>query len=278
MVNEQFTVISFYIVAHADDWQLFMQPNVYKDLVTPGSKVVFIITTAGDAGADETYWAAREEGLKSSLRFCLAPLAGLKESSGTKKFNFHTINYGLINNATCYFLRLPDGNQDGSGFQARNFHSLARLRSGAINTATALDDSAAYAGWTDLYTTLQTIISDESRGIPNVWVNYLNPDTGKNPNDHSDHIATGQAVQAMGAIPGLHHALFVGYSLSNALENLNGTDLFWKAGMFSAYEKTVFDRSGYSTLQENISTYLAWCLSSAKFTTANPTDCDTMPG
>ncbi|MEJ7679281.1 MAG: hypothetical protein WKG06_15780 [Segetibacter sp.] len=85
-------------------------------LVLPGSKVVFIITTAGDAGAGETYWLAREEGSKSSLRFCLAPLAALSESSGTKEFNQHTINYWSVNNATCYFLRLPDGNLDGNGF------------------------------------------------------------------------------------------------------------------------------------------------------------------
>src|SRR4051812_36717493 len=107
MPDEQFTEISFYVVAHADDWQLFMHPNVYNDLRAAGSKVVYIITTAGDAGGSETYWAAREEGSKSSVRFCLAPLAALSESTGTKQFNHHIINYWAANNAACYFLRLP---------------------------------------------------------------------------------------------------------------------------------------------------------------------------
>jgi hypothetical protein len=270
MPNEQFTEISFYVIAHADDWQLFMYPNVYKDLVATCSKVVCIITTAGDAGADQKYWAAREEGSKSSLRFCLAPLAPISQSSGWKELNNHTINYWSANNATCYFFRLPDGNLDGNGFSTHNFQSLSKLRLGQISTITAIDNSAIYPSWSDFYTTLQTIIVLESNGISNILINYLNPDMSINPNDHPDHITTGQAVQAMSIIPSLRQALFVGYNVSNALGNLPQTDLFWKAGMFAAYEKAVFDGSGYSTLHENIDTYLGWCLSSANFITIIP--------
>ena len=243
MPDEQFTEISFYIVAHADDWQLFMHPNVYYDLIAPGSKVIYIITTAGDAGVGERYWAAREEGTKSSIRFCLAPLAAPSESIGTREFNSHTINYWLADNATCYFLRLPDGNLDGNGFSPHDYHSLSRLRAGQINTISAIDNSTTYHNWSDFYKTLDTIILSESHGIPNIWVNYLNPDTCANPNDHPDHIATGQAIQATTINSCARHVLFVGYNVSNASENLNGTDLFWKTGMFAAYEKAVFDGS-----------------------------------
>lgn len=270
MPNEQFTEVSFYVVAHADDWQLFMQPNVYNDLVAPYSKVVFIITTAGDAGFSETYWTSREEGSKSSLRFCLAPLAALSESSGTREFNCHNINCWSVNNSTCYFLRLPDGNLNGNGFDAHRYQTLSSLRTRQISTITTIDNSTTYHSWSDFYTTLEAIIRYESDGISNTWINYLNPDTGTNPNDHPDHIATGQAIQAMTILPGLRQALFVGYSVNNVSENMNGTDLFWKAGMFAAYEKAVFDNSGYSTLQESIHTYLRWCLSSANFITATP--------
>ncbi len=270
MPDEQLAKISFYVVAHADDWQLFMQPNAYNDLVETGSKVVFIITTAGDAGLGETYWTAREEGLKSSLRFCLAPHVALLESSGTKEFNEHTINYYLANNATCYFLRLPDGNLDGNGFSLHHYQSLSRLRSGQISTITTIDNSATYNSWSDFYITLQDIIHYESRGISNAWINYLNPDTVANPNDHTDHITTGQALQEMNIIGGLLQALFVGYSVSNTSDNLQPPDLFWKAGMFAAYEKAVYDRSDYSTLRESVSTYSKWCLSSANFITTNP--------
>ena len=55
-----FEKISIYVVAHADDWQLFMQPVVYNDIVSPTCKVIFIITTAGDAGMEATFWKAKE--------------------------------------------------------------------------------------------------------------------------------------------------------------------------------------------------------------------------
>lgn len=269
MPDEQYTEISFYVVAHADDWQLFMHPNVYNDLIAPTGKVIFIITTAGDAGAEEAYWASREEGTKSSVRFCLAPLTTLLQSTGTREFNGHTINYWSANNATCYFLRLPDGNLDGNGFAAHDHHSLSKLETGQINTITAIDNSTTYHSWSDFHTTLQTIILSESQSISHKWINYLNPDAGANPNDHPDHIATGQAVQVMTIISTLRQALFVGYNVSNASENLNGTDLVWKAGMFAAYEKAVYDNSGYSTLHEGVDTYLTWCLCNAAFITIN---------
>ena len=270
MADEQFTDISFYVVAHADDWQLFMQPNACKDLMEPGSKVVFIITTAGDAGAIQSYWAAREEGLKSSIRFCLAPLAILSQDNGTREFNNHSVSYWAVNNATCYFLRLPDGNLDANGFSANYHQSLSKLRTGQINTINAIDNSALYLGWVDFYTTLQKIIRLENQGTANIWINYINPNTIINPNDHPDHIATGQAIQSMTNISDVKQALFVGYNVGNAPGDLHQKDLFWKAGMFAAYEKAVFDGSGYSTLKESMDTYLRWCLTSPDFVTIIP--------
>jgi hypothetical protein len=269
MTNEQYTEVSFYIVAHADDWQLFMQPNAFKDLVAPGHKVVFIIITAGDAGNEERYWRAREEGCKSSVRFCLAPFTDLSESDGIREFNNHPVHYWSANNAICYFLRLPDGNLDGSGFQRYNHQSLSKFNKGAINSITAIDNSAIYGNWSGLCTTLQTILTTESSGIFKTWNNYLNPSASANPNDHADHIATGQAIQATSIISGLPQALFVGYSLKNKSSGLNETDYFWKAGMFAAYEKAVLDGSGYSTLKEDIHTYLSWCRRGACFVTIN---------
>ncbi len=262
--------ISFYIVAHADDWQLFMQPNAYNDLVAANSKVIFIITTAGDAGAGEKYWRAREEGCKSSVRFCLAPLANFAETSGTNDLNTHTIHYWLANNASCYFLRLPDGNLDANGFSSLGYQSLHKFCEGLISTITAADNSTTYNSWQDFCSTLQSIILHESEGKSNILVNYLNPDAGKNPNDHPDHIATGQAIQAMTILSGLQQALFVGYSVGDDQEKLHPKDLFWKAGMFAAYEKAVFDESGYSTLKEGVDIYLRWCLSAANFITVTP--------
>ena len=265
MPDKPFSTISFYIVAHADDWQLFMQPNAYNDLIASDSKVVFIITTTGDAGLSENFWTAREEGCKSSIRFCLAPHNLLVESSGTAKFNDHAIHYWSVNNVICYFLRMPDGNLDGSGFPANHNQSLSKFRKREIDTITTLDNSTTYNNWSDFCSTLQTIIHFESDGISDKLINYINPDLSANPNDHLDHIATGQAIQEMTDLRSLRQAMFVGYSVSNDHERLHPVELFWKTGMFTAYEKAVFDMSGYSTLRETLPTYIKWCLSGPKF-------------
>ncbi|MGI8634663.1 MAG: PIG-L family deacetylase [Segetibacter sp.] len=268
--GEPFSTISFYVVAHADDWQLFMQPNAYKDLTNFGTKVVFIITTAGDAGTDEMYWAAREEGSKSSIRFCLAPLSAIVESSGKRELHARGISYWSANNATCYFLRLPDGNLGGEGFPKNSHQSLSGFRAGRVDAIAAVDNSSSYKDWSDLSSTMQAIIEFESKEIPEPSINYLNPDLNQNPNDHADHIATGQALEEMPIISNLKQALFVGYSVDTVHGELAPTDLFWKAGMLAAYEKAVFDNSGYSTLKESVATYLKWCLCSSRFIIKSP--------
>ncbi len=158
----RFNKVSFYIVAHADDWQLFMCPYVYKDIVAPDCKVVFIITTAGDAGMGERFWHAREEGLKSSIRFCIAPLSALSEFDAEREFNNYKISCCEINNTNTYFLRLPDGNLDGSGFAASNFQSLSRLKSGQIDVISAINNSASYQSWPQLVALIESIIVFES--------------------------------------------------------------------------------------------------------------------
>ena len=264
MLTKPFKEVSFYIVAHADDWQLFMNPNVYLDLINRENKVVIIITTAGDAGSNQEYWAAREEGCKSSVRFCLAPHSSIDEWAGTKEINQHVIQYWCANNVSCYFFRLPDGNLDGQGFSSNYYQSLTRLKSLETVTLTALDYSTIYQNWTDFCVTLNGIIDYESKGSADVWINYLNPDQECNPNDHPDHCATGQAVQAMDILPRVQQVLFSGYRC-NAPESISPEALFWKVGMLAAYEKAVFDKCGYSTLKENIPQYVEWCFRNADF-------------
>jgi hypothetical protein len=53
---------SFYVVAHEDDWQLFMGLNAALDVPAPDSKTVFVHTTAGDAGLGTGTGAMRLRG------------------------------------------------------------------------------------------------------------------------------------------------------------------------------------------------------------------------
>ena len=42
--------VSFYFAAHEDDWQLFMNPSAFHDVLDGASKTVVVYGTAGDAG------------------------------------------------------------------------------------------------------------------------------------------------------------------------------------------------------------------------------------
>ena len=64
--------LEIYVSAHPDDWQLFMNPNAYKSVANPENKVIFLHTTAGDAGHGmgfNDYTLAREEGSLRAIRF-----------------------------------------------------------------------------------------------------------------------------------------------------------------------------------------------------------------
>ena len=47
--------VSFYFAAHEDDWQLFMNPSAFEDVVSGATKTVFVHLTAGDAGLAAQY-------------------------------------------------------------------------------------------------------------------------------------------------------------------------------------------------------------------------------
>src|SRR5438105_14248227 len=114
---ESYSTVSFYIVAHQDDWQLFMTPDAYDDLIAPSTKTVFIYTTAGDAGKDSVYWLAREKGALRSVQYALdTHKSPPKEPTCSQKSNAgHQIQYCEYKNSGSYFLRLPDGRMTGKG-------------------------------------------------------------------------------------------------------------------------------------------------------------------
>src|SRR5712692_478038 len=121
--------VAFYIVAHQDDWQLFMTPNAYRDMCRPDTKVVFIYTTTGEAGKGTSYWQAREKGALQSIRFALdtpdSPPQDFVE--GERDACGHPLYYCVYKNSVSYFLRLPDGRLSGKGSEIYRYESLTKL-------------------------------------------------------------------------------------------------------------------------------------------------------
>ena len=247
----------FYIVPHADDWQLFMQPNAYNDIQT-GKRVVFIMVTAGDAGLGEQYWKAREKGCVNSILYCLATSGDCVVTNGVKTLLNESITYTSINNVIIYFLRLPDGNIDGSGFAANGSQSLYNLKFNNQRALNKLDQRSGYENWQEIANILNAIICEECKN-DDVIIHYLNPDTSININDHNDHICVGNIIQQMPIIEKCDRFLYRGYSNNQSLDNLSESESFWKTGMFAAYEKTVYEMAGYSTIKEDPIKYVQWC-------------------
>ena len=68
--------VSFYFAAHEDDWQLFMNPSAFQDVMGGAAKTVFVHLTAGDAGLGiglggrkHPFYLARENGAEAAIRF-----------------------------------------------------------------------------------------------------------------------------------------------------------------------------------------------------------------
>ena len=116
--------VSFYFAAHEDDWQLFMNPSAFKDVIKDAAKTVFVHVTAGDAGAGTgtngrrfPYYRARENGAEAAIRFMAdADSIPGERTESYAEFNGHRIYRIAYRNTVSYFLRVPDGNPFGGGY------------------------------------------------------------------------------------------------------------------------------------------------------------------
>jgi hypothetical protein len=222
--------VSFYFAAHEDDWQLFMNPSAFEDVLKSATKTVFVHVTAGDAGLGtgeggrkRPYYLARENGAEAAIRFMTnADQTPAAETASNLEVKGHSIYRVTYRNAVSYFLRLPDGNISGSGFAGTGFQSLKRLAAGDNETLSAIDGSTVYRGWSDLVATLQAILDHERGQAALLQINVAETDSRVNPGDHSDHLMTAKAaLDAAKNLPCVRRVYYVDYASAKLPENLN---------------------------------------------------------
>ncbi|MBD0258348.1 MAG: PIG-L family deacetylase [Cytophagales bacterium] len=261
--------VSVYGVAHQDDWQLFMDPNISADLTNPHCKTIVVHVTAGDGGEDEKYWKARERAAVSSLVFRLSngppPAVGEQYVRLLDK-SIYCVRAG---NCALYFLRLPDGGMKGNGFGRYAHASTARLREGGISGITSVDGLNTYHHFDELTALVDALLDREvaESGMAragSLRMNLPEVDPVLNPNDHNDHLNTALLFQRTGRYASAEKYAFVHYDIQYAGSDLQGEALFWKAGMFSVYHQAVLDLHGHSTLGESPE-YGVWAVKKAKF-------------
>jgi len=233
---------SFYFSAHEDDWQLFMNPPAFRD-VLDGAKCVFIHVTAGDAGLGtgnggrkHPLYLAREHGAESAIRFMADQdyRPPVERTVAVMAFNGHSLRRVSYRNTVAYFLRLPDGSPQGTGYAETGNQSLTRLAEGRIETFGAIDGSTSYRGWNDLAVTLRAIIAFERGPAPAIDLHIPDPDRDNNPGDHADHVTTAKlAIEAAKGVVGARLILHVGYASGSRPENLFGEDRDMKCAVYA---------------------------------------------
>ena len=249
--------VSFYVQAHADDWQLFMSKNIVEDMKF--AKIVIITVTAGDAGHGNTaydkgkipYYQAREKGAIYSSKFAFDLLE--KEvndipSCTMVPINGHSIaRYNYKDRMVNYFLRLPDGFHSGEGAASTGNQSIKKLRDGNIKSLTSVDNSTTYEGWSDLKETIKSIILAEKGSDEQVWINTPSSDPNYNTDDHSDHYTSSLLVQdAVNNMPWVGIVSWMHYRTRKLEANLTSSELENTTAIFAAYCWAIIE-SGYVT-------------------------------
>jgi hypothetical protein len=234
--------VSFYFAAHEDDWQLFMNPSAFEDVINDAAKTVFVHMTAGDAGLGMSrggrkhpFYLARENGAATAIRFMAdADDIPAVRTVAHMSFNGHSIYRVSYRNTVSYFLRVPDGNPLGTGYERTGFQSLKRLADGDNTTLAAIDGSAVYRGWNDLVSTLHKIIDFERGRAPHVQLNVAELDARINPDDHSDHLMTAKAaLDAAKDLACVRRVYYVDYASSWLPENLNAQQRDMESSVFA---------------------------------------------
>jgi len=234
--------VSFYFAAHEDDWQLFMNPSAFQDVISGAAKTVFIHMTAGDAGLGlgrggrkHPFYLARENGAETAIRFMAdADDIPAERIAASMSFNGHSIYRVSYRNTVSYFLRVPDGNPQGTGYYDTGFQSLKRLADGANNTLYAIDGSTAYHGWSDLVSTVRKIMDFERGQAAAVQINIAERNARINPNDHSDHLMTAKAaLDAVKDLACVRRVSYVDYASSRLPQNLDAQQRDMESSVFA---------------------------------------------
>jgi hypothetical protein len=234
--------VSFYFAAHEDDWQLFMNPSAFEDVINSATKTVFVHLTAGDAGLGvgsggrkHPFYLARENGAETAIRFMAdADDAPVNQSISRMSFNGHSIYRVGYRNTVSYFLRVPDGNPHGTGYFDTGYQSLKRLADGSVKMLFAVDGSTAYHGWNDLVNTLRAMMEYERGRSALIQVNVAELNPAVNPNDHSDHLMTARAaLDAATVLQCVRRVYYVDYASSKLPENLTSQQRDRESSVFA---------------------------------------------
>lgn len=233
----------FYIVAHADDWQLFMGDHAHAD-VQANHRVVFVQLGAASDGR----WRNWEEGNQLSIESLTGGNGVTLEvpDCSWTTINGHAICKRSYKNTVAYYFRLPIATYNtGIGFPISRYQTLERMYLGldrleSLRT-TSTDQSTTYHSFADLVSTLGSIVRTETsdRGTSVVTIHAQDPDPDINRDDHKDHVTTGCAASIVARQTRADLQLYVDYDSLNFPENLTAESVAVKTRLYSVFDSKV---------------------------------------
>jgi LmbE family N-acetylglucosaminyl deacetylase len=252
LLSNQPQQVDVIIVAHQDDWQLFMG-DVVTERLHAGKRGVFVYLTAGDNGRDSIYWRTRESGALQSTRVAAGIPSTDPTSCSMVQIQAHSVRKCAVGSTESYFFRLPDGRRDGKGFERYGYQSLRKLRERRISEIRAIDGSAIYRGWTDLMAAVGEIVDrDSSR----VTIHTSDPSSARNPHDHFDHRMAGFLVADLRKQNDVGAMYYLGYALATRAANRSTDQTQAKTALFIAYDREMMAANKkWSAYQEHRAFY-----------------------
>lgn len=223
------------IVAHIDDDLLFQNPDIQHS-INSGEGHTTVYLTAGDAGADSDYWEGREAGAKAAY----SNMTGANDwvdavatfSDGQNAFSVRTSFLESQPDVRLYFLRLPDGNPDGGGYQVTENQSLERLWEGEIDRVETVDGANSYdaAQVTGLLLGLMELHQPSTLMLQDHASEHAH-------DNHSDHVHSSMfALEAQQYYENEHETVsYLDYSSRQLGENLSEEDAQQTLDTFLAY-------------------------------------------
>ena len=137
-----------------------------------------------------------------------------------------------VSRVSLVFMRLPDGNSNGSGFATHGNQSLQELLQGTISSIDAVNGSSSYTA-TDLVGALTALMT---KFQPDV-IRTQDSVVGFGHGDHSDHYASALFADSASSAYATPHTTvsYIDYGVSNYPQNVFGTDLTGKENAFYTY-------------------------------------------
>jgi LmbE family N-acetylglucosaminyl deacetylase len=247
------------VVAHEDDDLLFMSPPLLQ-FIERGDSITTLFLTAGDDGLAAAYWQGREAGAKAAYASMIGGTVTWTDTTaapgtGVVGLARSTASRGSVD---LLFVRLPDGNVDGSGFPSTGHVSLQKLLAGAITTMTTVDGVRSYSA-AELRSSVAGVVTECAPDLV-MLQDFIHADAGPSWSDHADHLAGSVFAFWAVAQAGVHAVVtaWEGYQAgSSQLPNIaNASLLAAKRATFAAYY--AHDDMVVPTAADWASSYGAW--------------------